>query len=63
MTNEQQFKQDLLSIIRYSAELLQNLENNFLKIHISDVNKTGTIANQLYNMTIDLIADIEDLPY
>lgn len=58
MTNEQQFEQDLLNIIKYSTELLQDLKNNNLEIHVSDVNKTGTIANQLFNMTSDLLIDL-----
>ena len=58
MTNAQQFEQDLLNIIKYSTELLQDLKNNNLEIHISDVNKTATITNQLYNMTSDLLIDL-----
>lgn len=58
MTNEQQFETDLLNIIKYSTELLQDLKNNNLEIHISDVNKTATIVNQLYNMTSDLLMEL-----
>jgi len=58
MNNEKQFEQDLLSIIKYSAELLQDLKNNNLEIHTSDVNKTATIVNQLYNMTSDLLIEL-----
>ena len=58
MTNEKQFETDLLNIIKYSTELLQDLKNNNLEIHISDVNKTATIVNQLYNMTSDLLIEL-----
>lgn len=58
MTNETQFETDLLNIIKYSTELLQDLKNNNLEIHISDVNKTATIVNQLYNMTSDLLMEL-----
>jgi hypothetical protein len=58
MTNETQFETDLLNIIKYSTELLQDLKNNNLEIHISDVNKTATIVNQLYNMTSDLLIEL-----
>ena len=58
MTNEQQFEQDLLNIIRYSVELLQDLKNNNLEINTSDVNKTATISMQLYKMTSGLLAEL-----
>ena len=58
MTNEQQFQQDLLNIIKYSAELLTDLKNNNLDIATSDVNKTATISMQLYNMTSDLLIEL-----
>lgn len=58
MTNAKQFETDLLNIIKYSTELLQDLKNNNLEIHISDVNKTATIVNQLYNMTSDLLIEL-----
>ena len=58
MTNEKQFEEDLLNIIKYSTELLQDLKNNNLEIHISDVNKTATIVNQLWNMTSDLLMEL-----
>ena len=58
MTNEKQFETDLLNIIKYSTELLQDLKNNNLEIHISDVNKTATIVNQLWNMTSDLLIEL-----
>lgn len=58
MTNEQLFEQDLLNIIKYSTELLQDLKNNNLEVHTSNVNKTATIVNQLYNMTSDLLMEL-----
>lgn len=58
MTNEQQFQQDLLNIIKYSVELLTDLKNNNLDIATSDVNKTATISMQLYNMTSDLLIEL-----
>lgn len=58
MDNEQLFEQDLLNIIRYSTGLLQDLKNNYLEIHTSDVNKTATIVNQLYNMKSDLLMEL-----
>ena len=44
MTNEELFEQDLLNIIKYSTELLQDLKRNNLEIHPNDVNKTATIT-------------------
>jgi hypothetical protein len=58
MTNEQQFEQDLLNIIKYSVELLNDLKNNNLEIATSDVNKTATISMQLHNMTSDLLIEL-----
>lgn len=58
MTNEQQFEQDLLNIIKYSVELLNDLKNNNLDITTSDVNKTATISMQLHNMTSDLLIEL-----
>ena len=58
MTNEQQFEQDLLNIIKYSVELLTDLKNNNLEITTSDVNKTATISMQLHNMTSDLLIEL-----
>lgn len=58
MINEQQFEQDLLNIIKYSVELLNDLKNNNLEINTSDVNKTATISMQLYNMTSDLLIEL-----
>jgi hypothetical protein len=58
MTNEQQFEQDLLNIIKYSVELLNDLKNNNLEITTSDVNKTATISMQLHNMTSDLLIEL-----
>lgn len=60
MTNEQQFEQDLLNIIKYSVELLNDLKNDnlILDITTSDVNKTATISMQLHNMTSDLLIEL-----
>lgn len=58
MTNEQQFEQDLLDIIKHSVELLNDLKNNNLEITTSDINKTATISMQLHNMTSDLLIEL-----
>lgn len=58
MTNEQQFEQDLLNIIKDSVELLNDLKNSNLDITTSDVNKTATISMQLHNMTSDLLIEL-----
>lgn len=60
MTNEQQFEQDLLNIIKYSVELLNDMKNDNLTLDIttSDVNKTATISMQLRNMTSDLLIEL-----
>ena len=58
MTNEELFEQDLLNIIKYATELLQDLKRNNIEVHTSDVNKTATIVNQLYNMTSDLLMEL-----
>lgn len=60
MTNKELFEQDLLNIIKYSIELLQDLKRNNLEIHAGDANKTATITQQLYNMTSDLL---QELPF
>jgi len=58
MTNEELFKHDLLNIIKYSTELLQDLERNNLEVSISDTTRTATIMNQLYNMTSDMLMEL-----
>lgn len=60
MTNEQQFEQDLLNIIKYSVELLNDMRNDNLTLDIttSDINKTATISMQLHNMTSDLLIEL-----
>ena len=44
MTNEELFEQDLLNIIKYSTELLQDLKRNNIEVHPSDLNRTATIT-------------------
>lgn len=58
MTNEELFEQDLLNIIEYATELLQDLKRNNLEVYPSDLNRTATINMQLYNMTSDLLIDL-----
>ena len=58
MTNEELFEQDLLNIIKYCTELLQDLKRNNLEVLPSDINRTATITMQLYNMTSDMLIDL-----
>lgn len=58
MTNEELFEQDLLNIIKYCTELLQDLKRNNIEVHPYDLNRTATITMQLCNMTSDMLIEL-----
>ena len=58
MSNEELFESDLLNIIKYSTELLQDLKRNNIEVNPYDLNRTATITMQLYNMTSDMLIEL-----